>query len=122
MTTATVSVVRVYQDRGRGTGEYRVLVDRLWPRGMTKEAVDSDEWPKYVAPSSDLRHWYGHDPSRFDQFARRYRDELAEPTRAGAVARLREVMSRRRLVLLTATRDVEHSAAAVLRDLLQSRD
>jgi uncharacterized protein YeaO (DUF488 family) len=116
---AGVEVVRVYEDPGRRPREHRVLVDRLWPRGIQKAALDFDEWAKDAAPSSDLRRWYGHDPERFGEFARRYRAELDHEPGASAVERLR-VLTRRhgRLVLLTATRDVEHSGAAVLADVL----
>jgi uncharacterized protein YeaO (DUF488 family) len=113
-----VEVVRVYDDPGRQHDEYRVLVDRLWPRGQSKGAVDHDEWVKDATPSTDLRKWYGHDPKRFSEFARRYRAELAVPPGSGVVSQLRETSGTRRLVLLTATRDVEHSGAIVLRDVI----
>ncbi len=116
-----VAVVRIYHDPGRQSGEHRVLVDRLWPRGFRSDAVDRDEWAKDIAPSTELRRWYGHDPDRFDEFSRRYRQELAEPLAASVVDRLRAVADQRRLVLLTATRDVDRSGAAVLRDVLASR-
>lgn len=114
VTEAHVEVVRVYEDPGRSPGEHRVLVDRLWPRGLTKTSVDFDEWEKDVAPSTELRRWYGHDPGRFAEFARRYRAELAGEPGASAVSKLRKLAASRRLVLLTATRDVGHSGAAVL--------
>jgi uncharacterized protein YeaO (DUF488 family) len=116
---ARVEVVRVYEDPGRRAGEHRALVDRLWPRGVQKAAVDFDEWAKDAAPSAELRHWYGHDPERFGEFARRYCAELDHDPGASAVERLRGLARRHgRLVLLTATRDVEHSGAAVLADVL----
>ncbi|MFC0080825.1 DUF488 domain-containing protein [Aciditerrimonas ferrireducens] len=114
-----VEVVRVYEDPGRHPGEYRVLVDRLWPRGIKKEEADLDEWAKDVAPSPDLRRWYGHDPDRFQEFARRYEAELQKDPGAAAVRRLRACAeSGVYLVLLTATRDVAHSGAAVLERVL----
>jgi uncharacterized protein YeaO (DUF488 family) len=113
-----VEVVRVYEDPGRAPGEHRVLVDRLWPRGVKKAAIDYDEWAKDAAPSAELRRWYGHDPQRFAEFARRYRAELASPPDASEVDRLRGLAATRRLVLLTATRDVERSGAAVLCDVV----
>jgi len=100
------------------SGGYRVLVDRLWPRGISKEHAAIDEWVKDVAPSPDLRRWYGHDPEKFDEFARRYSAELAEPGPAGIVDRLRDQARSGPVVLLTATRDVDHSAARVLHDRL----
>ena len=77
MTEGRVEVVRVYEDTGRTSGDHRVLVDRLWPRGVTKEALDYDEWAKSVAPSSELRRWYGHDPDRFTEFSHRYRQRAS---------------------------------------------
>jgi len=117
-----VEVVRVYEDRGRQRNEYRVLVDRLWPRGQSKGAVDHDEWVKDATPSTELRKWYGHDPKRFSEFARRYRAELALPPGSGVVSQLRETSGTRRLILLTATRDTEHSGAIVLRDVIVGAD
>lgn len=118
---AEVAVVRCYGDPGRRGGDYRVLVDRLWPRGLRKSALDVDEWAKTVAPSTELRRWYGHAPDRFDAFAERYRAELAEDQAAAEVARLARRALDGRLVLLTATRDLEHSGAEVLRSVLADR-
>ena len=117
--TDAVVVIRVYDDPGRKEGDYRVLVDRLWPRGLTKAAVDHDEWDKTVAPSAELRRWYGHRPERFDEFARRYVAELGVAPAADDVARLAALTRGRRLVLLTATRDLPTSGAAVLRSAIQ---
>lgn len=103
---------RVYDEhQARG---YRVLVDRLWPRGVSKEKAAIDEWAKDVAPSDGLRRWYGHEPDKFAEFARRYRAELAASPGKEALARLRMTSKKKPVVLLTATRDVEHSGAAVL--------
>jgi len=118
VTEAHVDVLRVYEDQGRHPGEHRVLVDRLWPRGLTKTSADFDEWEKDVAPSTQLRRWYGHDPGRFSEFARRYRAELDNEPGASIVARLRDLAVGQHLVLLTATRDVEHSGAAVLQEVV----
>jgi uncharacterized protein YeaO (DUF488 family) len=117
-----VEIVRVYDDPGRQRNEYRVLVDRLWPRGQSKGAVDHDEWVKDATPSTELRQWYGHEPKRFSEFARRYRAELALPPGSGVVSQLRETSETQRLVLLTATRDIEHSGAIVLRDDIVGTD
>jgi uncharacterized protein YeaO (DUF488 family) len=118
MTRHAVDIIRVYGDSGHRGDDYRVLVDRLWPRGQTKDAVDLDEWAKDAAPSTQLRRWYGHDPEDFTEFARRYRAELALEPGAEVLRRLRKVRKTRRLVLLTATHDVEHSAATVLREVI----
>jgi uncharacterized protein YeaO (DUF488 family) len=118
MTRHAVDIIRVYGDSERRGDDYRVLVDRLWPRGQTKAAVDFDEWAKDAAPSTELRRWYGHDPEHFTEFARRYRAELALEPGAEVLRRLREARKARRLVLLTATHDIEHSAATVLREVI----
>ncbi len=115
--TAEIAVRRVYDDRSPSDGT-RVLVDRVWPRGLTKEAAHLDEWLKDVAPSTALRTWYGHDPAKFAEFRRRYLAELAEGERATALDRLRGLASEGPLTLLTATRDVDHSQAAVLAEHL----
>jgi len=114
-----VKAGRIYDERIRGDG-VRVLVDRLWPRGLSKERAQFDEWCKDVAPSTALRKWYDHDPQRFEEFSRRYRAELDEPERAEAVAHLRELAERRALTLLTASKRVEISEAEVLADLLRA--
>lgn len=113
-----VRVRRIYEEPERGDGA-RVLVDRVWPRGMARDKARLDEWAKEAAPSTELRRWYGHDPERFDGFAERYRAELAEPERREAVDRLRELGGSGRLTLLTATKDVELSHAAVLADVVR---
>lgn len=109
-----VRVARVYDPPGPDDGA-RVLVDRLWPRGLSKANAALDEWCKQVAPSDELRRWYGHDPDLFAEFRRRYLAELDDPERAAALETLR---GRGRLTLLTATKDVPISHAAVLADLL----
>ena len=118
MTSAKVRVRRAYEDPAPGDGT-RVLVDRIWPRGLTKARAALDEWCKEIAPSTELRKWYGHDPERFEEFGRRYQAELAEPERAGALAHLRELASGRGVTLLTATRQPEISEAAILARLLR---
>jgi uncharacterized protein YeaO (DUF488 family) len=98
----------------------RVLVDRIWPRGVSKARAQLDEWCKDIAPSTELRKWYSHDPALFDEFARRYRDELSEPPRASALAHLHDLAKKRALTLLTATKNADLSEAAVLADLVVS--
>jgi uncharacterized protein YeaO (DUF488 family) len=98
----------------------RALVDRIWPRGVSKARAHLDEWCKDIAPSTELRKWYSHDPALFEEFARRYRDELSESTRAAALAHLRDLAKKRTLTLLTATKSADLSEAAVLADLVGS--
>jgi len=112
-----VRVGRVYDEPARGDGA-RVLVDRIWPRGLSKENAHLDEWCKAVAPSTTLRKWYQHDPERFEEFGRRYRAELDEPGRADALAHLRTIAKRRTLTLLTASKRADISEATVLAELL----
>jgi uncharacterized protein YeaO (DUF488 family)/DNA-binding MarR family transcriptional regulator len=111
-----VDIARVYDPPAQH--ETRILVDRLWPRGMPKNTPAFQEWLKDVAPSSELRQWYGHRPERFSTFSRRYRKELTtEPGRA-ALASLCAEAQEHPVVLVTATKDLERSSAAILRDLL----
>lgn len=108
-----VTYRRVYDDASPDDG-VRVLVDRLWPRGVRKEDAHFDEWMREVAPSTELRRWYGHDPDRYAEFRRKYLAELRDPTRHEAVERLKETAGRSKITLLTASHDLEHSQAAVL--------
>jgi uncharacterized protein YeaO (DUF488 family) len=111
-----VHVRRVYEEPEPGDG-VRVLVNRVWPRGLAKDKAALDEWCKDVAPSTDLRKRYGHDPGLFAEFARRYRAELADPV--AAVDHLRDLATHRPLTLLTATRQTDISQAAVLAEMLR---
>ena len=118
MGTEEIRVRRVYEDPSPDDGA-RVLVDRVWPRGMRKDAAQLEEWAKDVAPSAELRTWYHHDPAKFDEFRRRYTAELAEPGAREALARLRSLAEKRPVTLLTATKDLDLSQAAVLAGLLR---
>jgi uncharacterized protein YeaO (DUF488 family) len=113
-----VQVRRAYEEPAAGDGA-RVLVDRLWPRGVSKERAELTEWCKTVAPSSVLRKWYGHDPESFEEFVRRYHGELQDPDRTEALEHLRELAQRGPLTLITATKTPQISEAAVLADLLR---
>jgi uncharacterized protein YeaO (DUF488 family) len=110
---------RIYDhDGGGGDAGYRVLVDRLWPRGISREHAAFDEWLKDAAPSTELRRWYGHKVERFEEFARRYRAELQQGTASAAVEHLIDLSRTQALTLLTATRDLSHSGALVLQQHL----
>lgn len=113
----SVQVRRVQDAPGHNDGT-RVLVDRLWPRGIKKADVAFDEWNKDVAPSTELRKWYGHDPEKFTEFCRRYSSELDSDAGRQALQSLRDCVRGKRLTLLTATKDVEHSQASVLAEIL----
>ena len=113
---ADVRLKRAYEPAEADDG-YRVLVDRLWPRGVPKEQAHLDEWARELAPSPELRRWFGHDPARFDEFRRRYLDELA-----GQSEKLNELRARARtgtVTLVYGARDTEHNGAVVLAELLQ---
>jgi uncharacterized protein YeaO (DUF488 family) len=116
---AEVRLRRVYEEPQAGGGR-RVLVDRLWPRGLAKQKARIDTWLKAVAPSDELRRWYGHDPAKFDDFTARYLDELADPDRGQALRELRGMVADGPVTLLTATKDLAHSQAAVLARLLDA--
>jgi uncharacterized protein YeaO (DUF488 family) len=118
MTRHTVQIRRIYDQPAAEDG-IRVLVDRVWPRGIRKEAAALDEWAKDVAPSTELRKWYGHVPAKFPQFEARYRVELATSSPRAALDHLRALAKESTVTLLTATKDVEHSQAAVLAGLLR---
>lgn len=101
------------------TDGYRILVDRLWPRGISKDKAKIDLWLKSVAPSNDLRKWFGHDPERFPEFSKRYQAELEE---SGALDELRSAIKvHPNATLLFAAHDEEHNNAVVLQHLLETK-
>ncbi|MDG4867137.1 DUF488 domain-containing protein [Guyparkeria sp. 1SP6A2] len=115
MTAVTTQRIRDPVEKDDG---YRVLVDRLWPRGVRKQDLVHDEWLKQVAPSGALRRWFGHDPERFEAFAKRYRQELEGNEECD---RLVEIAAERPVTLLYAARDREHNHARVLADCIRER-
>ncbi|MEU9122775.1 DUF488 family protein [Streptomyces sp. NPDC048506] len=116
-TRGGVRVRRVYEPAETADGT-RVLVDRLWPRGMAKADAPFSEWCRDAAPSNELRRWYGHQGERFEGFVERYRAELADAAAQRALGRLRELADEGPLTLLTATKEVPASHAAVLAEVL----
>jgi len=120
-TGSRVSLKRAYAAPSRDDGT-RVLVERLWPRGLSKERAAIDRWLKDLAPSAGLRKWYGHKPERWPEFRSRYREELRTRKDAGAaLAVLAELARKGRVTLVFAATDVARSSAAVLRDVLDGR-
>jgi uncharacterized protein YeaO (DUF488 family) len=113
---ASLRIKRVYDDLGPGDG-LRILIDRLWPRGLSKALLKLDAWPRELAPTTELRRWYDHDPARYGEFRRRYRAELAE--HRDDLATLRTLLKGRVATLLTATRELDLSHGRVLRELLE---
>ena len=110
-------IKRIYEPAAKSDG-YRILVERLWPRGVTKAKADLHDWLKDVAPSSDLRRWYDHDLTRWDEFRERYRAELAD--RQDLLDQLRALHARGPVTLVFAAKDEQRSSASVLRDFLDS--
>jgi uncharacterized protein YeaO (DUF488 family) len=115
-----VQVRRVYAEPLASDGT-RVLVDRLWPRGLTRERARLDQWCRDIAPTAELRKWYAHDRALFEEFSRRYRAELQSPAAEAILDRFRTLAREAPLTLLTATRDPDISAAAVLSALVKQQ-
>lgn len=114
--TLDVRSKRIY-DPAEPTDGYRVLIDHIWPRGVTRERAHLDEWARELAPSDELRRWFDHDPERFDEFRSRYRDELV--THDELIDKLRQRARETPLTVVYAAREREHSNAAVLTELLR---
>ncbi len=115
-----VRIKRVYETPVRQDG-VRVLVDRLWPRGLTKAKASVDLWLRELAPSNELRSWYAHDPDRWQEFRRRYLRELRDEEKRVFLAELRRMVRAGTVTLLFAAKDEQHSNAAVLASFLQRR-
>jgi uncharacterized protein YeaO (DUF488 family) len=111
-----VAIKRVYEAAAASDG-YRVLIDRLWPRGVTREEARLDDWARELAPSTDLRRWFGHDASRFAEFRRRYTAELG--AHEAKLRELRRLAREGRVTLVYGARDTEHNDAVVLADVLR---
>jgi uncharacterized protein YeaO (DUF488 family) len=121
--TASLSNVRLQRACDDPTTDdgHRVLVDRVWPRGRTKEQLRLDAWARDLGPSTQLRKWFGHDPARWTEFQKRYRAELAEPDRAQALDALAERARRGPLTLVFGARDTDHNQAVVIADEIERR-
>jgi uncharacterized protein YeaO (DUF488 family) len=113
-------LARVYEAPEPGDG-VRVLVDRLWPRGVRKDDPRIDRWIKDVAPSSPLRQWYGHEPSRYDEFVARYQRELDDPQATAALEQLRELAGSGPITLLTSSKELERGHLPVLARRLKGK-
>ena len=111
-----VRIKRIYDPPDRSDG-YRVLIDHVWPRGISRERAKLDEWERDLAPSDELRKWFDHIPERFEEFRARYRQELA--THADQIEELRTRAIKRPVTILYAARDQEHNNAVVLAELVR---
>ena len=110
-----IHLKRVYDPPDPEDGK-RILVDRLWPRGIRKENLKMDEWLKEISPSDKLRKWFSHDPKKYEEFKRRYAEELEEQSEI--LKRIKNEAKRGRVTLLFSAKDTEHNNAAVLKELL----
>ena len=118
MARPTITVKRIYEPAVQGDG-YRILVDRLWPRGVSKAAAQIDLWLKDIGPSTDLRQWFNHDPARWEEFRRRYYAELQEKT--ALLATITEQAKTRPVTLVYSAKDEQHNQAVALRSFLLKR-
>ena len=113
-----IQIKRVYNRPGAQDG-MRILVDRVWPRGFSKERVKMSEWRKELAPSTPLRKWFGHDPAKWIEFRKRYRRELKQSGQLDALKTLARLSSRKPITLVYSAADEEHNQAVVLKELLE---
>lgn len=120
MTNIEVKISRVYDEPPSVPSQYRVLIDRLWPRGIKTESLVFDEWLKQVAPSSELRKWYSHEANKFQEFREKYIKELEANKETAAIEHLIQLSRETELTLLTATKDIPHSSAIVLKQFLET--
>lgn len=117
-----IQVKRAYEPASRGDG-FRVLVDRVWPRGVSKDELHVREWAKDIAPSTQLRQWFGHDPSRWSEFRDRYKKELANDAARDAIRDIiKDAKDTKTITLIYGAKDTEHNQAIVLRDMFERLD
>lgn len=114
----SIKLKRIYNDPAQNDG-IRILVDRMWPRGVSKQNARLDHWVRDVSPSNELRKWFGHDPDKWDEFEQRYFKELDGAP--DAIGELREVIGKRNATLLFSARDEEHNNAVALKSYLEQR-
>lgn len=114
-----VKMKRIYEDQAESDG-VRVLVDRVWPRGMSKEGAKLDHWIKEVGPTSDLRKWFSHDPDKFEEFKRKYKDELEDGDQQEALKELKSITKKhnKNVTLLFASKEEKYNQVSVLKEIL----
>lgn len=115
----TVKLKRVYEESAKNDGK-RILVDRIWPRGVSKEKADLYEWFKEIGPSKELRQWFNHDPSKFDEFKRKYKKELQDGEQKASYDKLKSIQKENSIITLVyAAKDEENNQAQVLKEMLE---
>src|SRR5699024_8223786 len=116
----TVKLKRAYDDPAKNDGK-RILVDRVWPRGVSKEKLKLDEWFKDIGPSKDLRQWFDHDPDKFDEFKQKYHKELQDGDQKASYDKLKQIQKENNTITLVfASKDEEHNQAQVLKEMLEN--
>ncbi|MGM7723454.1 DUF488 domain-containing protein [Metabacillus sp. Hm71] len=115
-----VKIKRAYEKSSEGDG-IRVLVDRIWPRGLSKQEINIDHWMKDVAPSNQLRKWFNHEPSKFEEFKVKYKEELRKDKK-DLVEELQEMAANQTITLLYAAKDQEHNQALVLKEIVDKQE
>lgn len=113
-----IKIKRAYEPVNEADGK-RVLVDRLWPRGISKEKAKIDEWMKDIAPSNELRKWFNHDPEKFEEFSQKYKEELKEPEKKKELDKLIKMSDGNTVTLVYSAKDEEHNQAVVLKHYLE---
>lgn len=111
-----ITIKRIYEEANKNDG-YRLLIDRIWPRGVSKEDADLDDWKKELAPSTDLRKWFDHDPEKFDDFKKKYKKELEDKT--DTLKAVKKIAKSKKLTLLYGAKDEKHNQAVVLKEILE---
>lgn len=112
-----IIIKRIYDSAAENDG-YRILVDRIWPRGVSKEEAKLDEWNKDVAPSTELRKWFGHEEEKFDEFVKKYKKEL--DAQKDELKKIRDIGKKQQICLLYGAKDEKHNQAVVLKSVLES--
>lgn len=114
-----VNMKRIYEEKSKDDG-VRILVDRVWPRGMSKEDAKVDHWMKEVGPSSDLRKWFNHDPDKFEDFKKKYKEELSDGDQQEALNEIKEITKKhqKNITLLFASKEEKYNQASVLKEIL----
>lgn len=119
----SIKLKRIYEDVSNDDG-VRILVDRVWPRGISKEKAKLDEWLKDIGPSTDLRKWFNHDPNKYDEFKKKYKDELKDGNQKEDLDKLKDIIkekSKKPVTLLFAAKDEIHNQAQVLKEIVDGK-